>query len=56
MFIFEREGKRETEHDQGVGQREKETENLKLVPGSKLSTQSLMQGWNRENRVSRLTD
>ena len=45
MFIFERE--RQTEQKQEMGrQRERETQNPKQAPGSKLPTQSLMQGSN----------
>ena len=38
LFIFEREGT--------SGQRERETQNRKQVPGSELSAQSPTQGWN----------
>ena len=45
MFIFER----EREHEQGRGrERKRETQNLKQVPGSELSAQSLTQGLNSE--------
>ena len=43
MFIFERQ--RKTEHELGRG-RERETQNLKEAPGSKLSAQSLIWGLN----------
>ena len=47
----------------GGAEREKETQNLKLAPGSELSAQSRMQGWNSRvhdimtwAEVGRLTD
>ena len=42
LFIFER----ETEHEQGEGQREKETQNPKQAPGPELSAQSPTRGSN----------
>ena len=44
MFIFEIERDRMRV---GEGQRERETQNPKQAPGSKLSAQSLMQGSNQ---------
>ena len=44
-----------TERDRaqvGEGQRERETQNLKQVPGSKLSAQSLTQGSNPQTVTS----
>ena len=48
MFIYlrERERERERQSVNGVGQRERETQNLKQVPGSELSAQSPMWGSN----------
>ena len=50
MFIFERERERKRErestHEQGREQRERGRQNLKQVPGSELSAQSLMWGSN----------
>ena len=44
-YLFWRERETETECKQGRG-RERKTQNLKQVPGSKLSAQSLTQGLN----------
>ena len=49
MFIFEREREREREREQaqaGEEQGEREIQNLKQAPGSELSAQSPMWGWN----------
>ena len=47
MFIFERERQRETGHEQRRG-KERETQNLKQDPGSKLSAQNPMQAQTHE--------
>ena len=39
VCLFLREKERETEHEWGEGQRERETQNLKQAPGSELSAQ-----------------
>ena len=44
--------KRETEHEQGEGQRDRETQNPKQAPGSKLSAQSLT--WDSNSQTARL--
>ena len=44
----ERDTERETESEGRVGQRERETQNPKQVPGSELSAQSLTRGLNSQ--------
>ena len=44
VYLFLRQ--RETEHEWGEGQRERETQNRKQAPGSKPSAQSPMRGLN----------
>ena len=52
MFIFEREWEREQAHEQvGEGQRERETQNLKQVPGSELSAQNPTRGSNPRSKI-----
>ena len=49
MFIFEREREKKRERERalaGEGPRERDTQNLKQVPSSELSAQSLTQGSN----------
>ena len=46
VYLFERERERERERTKGEGQIERETQNLKQAPGSKLSVQSPMRGLN----------
>ena len=43
IFIFERDGETVSA---GEVQREREAQNAKQAPGSELSAQSLVQGWN----------
>ena len=47
MFIFERNGEKQS-MSRGGAERERETQNQRQVPGSKLSAQSPMQGPNHE--------
>ena len=52
MTERKRERERETECEQGRGrerEREMEIQNLKQAPGSELSAQSQIQGWNSRN-------
>ena len=56
LCLFERECERERDKAQaGMGQRERETESLKQAPGSKLSAQSQMQGWDSDRNREIMT-
>ena len=48
MFIFERENERARvrEHEWGGAEGERDTQNSKQAPGSELSAQSPIRGWN----------
>ena len=45
-------GQRETEHERGAGQRERETQNRKQAPGSEPSAQNLTRGSNSQTARS----